>query len=63
MRGGATPSLATRSRPAISSSLISDGKSIAQKFIASAIGSSTRLTTNSALWRMFSVVSLAPPAG
>ena len=61
IRPGATASLGSSSRPARSISLTSGGRSIAQRFIASASGSSTRLTTNSPPSRMLLVVSLAPP--
>ena len=62
MRADLDPHVTAAARiPAASISLTSGGKPMAQRFIASASGSSTRFTTNSPTSRMLLVVSLAPP--
>lgn len=60
IRGGATWLLFAVLRPASASSFTPAGKSIAVTFMASAVRSVTRLTTNSRARRMFSPVSFSP---
>ena len=63
MRGGLMWAEGADCSPAISISLTSEGAAIQVRFIASAMSSLTRLTTNSPVSRMFRAVSFHPFSG